>query len=208
MLQAAAAAASVIVREDKRQELGVEIKLTMACLGTLQQNNRLLIFLILVADQWQVKSTDNIYISSSKLTNMNFNLNQSIKQTNKGMECSCNTTRRPDTSIGLMKNLTILNLGHNLLISPIPDVIGLLVKLVIIDLSTNKITSSIPSSLGNLKQLYELDLYNNYLSNIPINIGNCKSMRTLVLQYNVLSGFIPTSIGLLTNLRLLGIVYN
>ncbi|KAK8659738.1 hypothetical protein V6N13_029932 [Hibiscus sabdariffa] len=57
--------------------------------------------------------------------------------------------------------------------------------------------------------LTHLRLSNTYLSdNISPEIGNCKTLRTLLLEYNLLQGKIPVELGQITELSVLDVSRN
>ncbi|XP_051146889.1 leucine-rich repeat receptor protein kinase HPCA1-like isoform X2 [Andrographis paniculata] len=102
------------------------------------------------------------------------------------------------SSIGNLKNLTILILVGCSFFGPIPDSIGSLDQLVYISLNSNGFTGRIPSSLGNLSQLSWLDLSMNRLNGtIPVSDGNTPgldnlhSARHFHFSNNQLSGSVP-----------------
>ena len=97
-------------------------------------------------------------------------------------------------------NTTELNISWSLE-GPIPSEIGLLLNLTRIDLRDNNLTGPIPSEIGNLTYLIELHLFDNQLSGpIPSEIGNLWYLQELLLEHNLLSGSIPSEIGDLTSL--------
>ncbi|TVT98052.1 hypothetical protein EJB05_56685 [Eragrostis curvula] len=109
--------------------------------------------------------------------------------------------------IGMLKNLTELNLGTNQLTGPIPSEIGDMQKIIKIDLHTNQLNGDIPSEIGKLANLIELRLSNNSLTGtIPASnnstmgsangsdqIGLCQlsHLTYIDLSYNLLVGDIP-----------------
>ena len=60
--------------------------------------------------------------------------------------------------------LTAIDFSGNKLQGEIPESIGLLKDLIVLNLSSNGFNGNIPSSLGNLTQLESLDLSHNELS--------------------------------------------
>ena len=113
------------------------------------------------------------------------------------------------TGIGLLTQLTHLNLSTNLLTSTIPLEIGLLTQLTYLDLSTNSFSGTIPYEIGKLTQLYSLNLYQNSLRRtIPAKIGLLTQLTYLDLDDNALTGTIPSEFGMLTQLTYLGLHSN
>ncbi|KAG9307468.1 hypothetical protein G9A89_017298 [Geosiphon pyriformis] len=114
------------------------------------------------------------------------------------------------SSIGSLslKSLTISaqNISGN-----IPNIIGnsktLQNSLTYLDLGLNQLTGNFPISLLQLKSLTSLSLANNNISGpIPDGIGSSgfnETMKTLDLSGNSFSGNIPNSINQLSNLRIL-----
>ncbi|PRP85669.1 hypothetical protein PROFUN_06503 [Planoprotostelium fungivorum] len=106
----------------------------------------------------------------------------------------------PDT-IGQLSSLSTLRLGRNRLIGPIPDTIGRLSLLLDVWLPNNQLNHSIPSGLCRLTSLEKVNLGSNRLSGcIPDCIGNLISVNSLDLSSNLLNGSIPDSIGTLYSL--------
>jgi len=101
-----------------------------------------------------------------------------------------------------LKEVYIIGKGY----SNITDNIGNLKNLEILDLSYNSIVS-LPKGISGLKNLRELDLHSNDLISIPEEIGNLKNLRELRISFNELTS-LPESIGNLVNLNILYIPYN
>ncbi|RWR97663.1 MDIS1-interacting receptor like kinase 2-like protein [Cinnamomum micranthum f. kanehirae] len=107
-------------------------------------------------------------------------------------------------SLGNLSNLVALVVHENEISGPIPQEIGNLTKLKLLTFFDNNITSSIPSTFGRLINLYQLQLQGNQLSGpIPQEIGNLNKMDQLDLSDNNLTGPIPPSLGNATGLRFL-----
>ncbi|KAL6647893.1 hypothetical protein ACP70R_015330 [Stipagrostis hirtigluma subsp. patula] len=107
-------------------------------------------------------------------------------------------------------HLVHLDLKNNQL-SRIPSSIGVLAELSLLDLSNSSLAGPIPPSIGNLTKLTSIDLSQNYMLNgsLPAALGMLENLVTiLILSGNMLSGFIPTSIGNLTELTSLDLSYN
>jgi Leucine-rich repeat (LRR) protein len=130
--------------------------------------------------------------------------------------------------IGLLTNLTNLNMGDNQLssippeirnltnltrlilidnqLTSIPPEIGQLTNLTKLEFNRNQLTS-IPTEIGNLTNLTALDLRSNQLTSIPVEIGQLTNLIFLSLNFNQLTT-LPAEIGNLTNLTFLAIVSN
>uniref|UniRef100_A0A6N2LRP3 Protein kinase domain-containing protein n=1 Tax=Salix viminalis TaxID=40686 RepID=A0A6N2LRP3_SALVM len=107
--------------------------------------------------------------------------------------------------IGILSNLTTLDLSFNNISGNIPLEIGMLSSLSRIFLHANYLQGLIPASIGNLSHLTDLSLYLNELSGgIPPEIGKLGSLTILDLSSNKLTGTIPASLG---NLRSLSELY-
>jgi Leucine-rich repeat (LRR) protein len=108
---------------------------------------------------------------------------------------------------GALTNLkTLLMTDNNLLgPGPIPDWLQGLSNLEYLSLKLTARTGTIPGwFFDNLKQLKTLDLDWNRISGIiPSNIGNVTSLEHLLLNRNWLSGNIPTVLHTLPNLKTL-----
>lgn len=103
--------------------------------------------------------------------------------------------------IGLLTNLTYLNLAFNQFTGGIPDEIGNLTELTFLNLNRNPLGGTIPASIGKLKKLEHLWLANCKLSgDIPFDIGHLIELRDLILCENKLSGTIPSEIGVMSKL--------
>ncbi|KAM3296447.1 hypothetical protein ACQJBY_038663 [Aegilops geniculata] len=114
-------------------------------------------------------------------------------------------------SIGNIENLTELGLYNNSLSGPIPQSLGNLSQLNRLYAGNNDLEGPIPSSLGELKKLFVLNLSNNYHLNgsIPKEIFRLPSLSWyLELSYNSLSGHLPSEVGSLGNLNILGLSGN
>eukprot|EP00256_Glycine_max_P046817 XP_006600018.2 receptor-like protein EIX2 [Glycine max] len=112
-------------------------------------------------------------------------------------------------------NLHNLLLNNNILEGPIPDGFGKVMNsLEVLYLSDNKLQGEIPSFFGNMCALQRLDLSNNKLngefSSFFRNSSWCNRdiFRMLRLSYNRLTGMLPKSIGLLSELEYLNLAGN
>ncbi|XP_010462222.1 PREDICTED: receptor-like protein 12 [Camelina sativa] len=87
---------------------------------------------------------------------------------------------------------TAIDFSGNQLHGPIPDSIGLLKELRILNMSSNAFTGHIPSTLANLTNLESLDLSQNKISGeIPPELGALSSLAWINVSHNQLVGSIP-----------------
>ncbi|XP_010479866.1 PREDICTED: receptor-like protein 12 isoform X2 [Camelina sativa] len=87
---------------------------------------------------------------------------------------------------------TAIDFSGNQLNGPIPDSIGLLKELRILNMSSNAFTGHIPSTLANLTNLESLDLSQNKISGeIPSELGTLSSLEVINVSHNQLVGSIP-----------------
>ncbi|XP_010479221.2 PREDICTED: receptor-like protein 12 [Camelina sativa] len=87
---------------------------------------------------------------------------------------------------------TAIDFSGNRLHGPIPDSVGLLKELRILNMSSNAFTGHIPSSLANLTNLESLDLSQNKISGqIPPELGTLSSLAWINVSHNQLEGYIP-----------------
>jgi hypothetical protein len=99
------------------------------------------------------------------------------------------------STLGNLIQLTFLGLENNHLHGTIPSTFGKLVKLNHLYLQQNTLTGSIPSTLENLKQLNHLSLYRNQLTGtFSSALGNLMLLKNLYLYSNQLNGILPPSL--------------
>ncbi|KAJ1268988.1 hypothetical protein BS78_07G175500 [Paspalum vaginatum] len=111
--------------------------------------------------------------------------------------------------IGLLPELTKLNLGKNRISGGIPPELGSCEKLQLLDLGDNALSGGIPPELGRLPSLeISLNLSCNRLSGeIPSQFGELDKLGSLDIAYNQLSGGLAP-LARLENLIMLNISYN
>ncbi|XP_077249979.1 leucine-rich receptor-like protein kinase family protein [Tasmannia lanceolata] len=97
-------------------------------------------------------------------------------------------------SIGLFRNLEVLDLGLNQLTGMLPS-FGMLPALRVLRLSSNRFHGSIPFEFfGSSMPLSVLDLSGNGFSGVVQNI-NSTTLKVLNLSSNALSGSLPSTLG-------------
>ena len=104
------------------------------------------------------------------------------------------------TRLGLLSNLTLLDLTENALSSALPTELGLLSQLTGLFVDQNKLNGSIPTQLGSLSRLQYLWLHSNALyGTLPTQLGSLSQLQFLWLSSNALSGALPTELGRLAS---------
>lgn len=100
----------------------------------------------------------------------------------------------PDTTIGKLTKLQILDLSNNR-IAGLPSDLWSLSSLKILNLSFNHISGSLPNNIGNFGLLQSIDLSsNNFSGEIPASITSLVSLQDLKLDQNRFEQSIPTGI--------------
>ncbi|CAB78433.1 putative disease resistance protein [Arabidopsis thaliana] len=85
-----------------------------------------------------------------------------------------------------------IDVSGNRLEGDIPESIGILKELIVLNMSNNAFTGHIPPSLSNLSNLQSLDLSQNRLSgSIPGELGELTFLARMNFSYNRLEGPIP-----------------
>ncbi|XP_040369803.1 MDIS1-interacting receptor like kinase 1-like isoform X2 [Rosa chinensis] len=113
--------------------------------------------------------------------------------------------------IGYLPNLEKLGLGQNNLNGHIPSSIFNISTIALLDLGFNQLSGSLPADIGlglpNLEEFYAA--WNHLSGVIPKSISNAYELQILDLGGgNSFSGFIPTTLCLLTNLEWLSLFEN
>lgn len=117
--------------------------------------------------------------------------------------------RIPSSSLGVLQNLTYLEVDNNELFGTIPPELSLCINLTLLDLSHNNLTGLIPVELGNISNLHVLNLQqNNLVGEIPIQITQLQKLERLNISWNSLNGSIPLSISSLQGLQNLNLQGN
>ncbi|XP_018472631.2 receptor-like protein 6 [Raphanus sativus] len=87
---------------------------------------------------------------------------------------------------------TAIDFSGNRIHGQVPESIGLLKELHVLNLSRNAFTGHIPPSLANVTALESLDLSQNKLSGeIPPSLGDLSSLAWINVSHNQLQGSIP-----------------
>ncbi|KFK22775.1 hypothetical protein AALP_AAs71336U000100 [Arabis alpina] len=108
----------------------------------------------------------------------------SVVLTNKGLKMEL---------VGsVFKMYKTIDVSRNRFEGDIPESIGLLKELIVLNMSNNAFTGCIPQSLTNLTNLQSLDLSQNRLSGeIPPQLGKLTFLERMNFSYNMLDGPIP-----------------
>lgn len=102
--------------------------------------------------------------------------------------------------------VTALFLAENNLLGSLPAEIGLLEQLSYLDLQNNHISGSIPPLMGRMQRLEYLALSSNEITgNLPESISTLRLLEELLLHHNHMAGNVPRSI---CQLRERGILRN
>jgi len=111
-----------------------------------------------------------------------------------------------------IENTTAIDRSWDNLPGTISPGIGLLTNLTYLNLCCNQLTGDIPPEIGNLTSLTYMDLHYNQLTGIPPEIGNLTSLTHLNLKMAVTGPHtgdaIPPEMGNLTNLTYLDLSDN
>ncbi|XP_044473876.1 receptor-like protein kinase BRI1-like 3 [Mangifera indica] len=142
---------------------------------------------------------EELDLSFNKLTgelSSNFELCSSLQSLNLG-----NNLLSGDflsTVVSKLPSLKYLHVPFNNITGSVPLPLANCTQLRVLDLSSNALTGTIPSgfcSSPSLSALERIILPNNYLSGtVPLELENCKNLKTIDLSFNSLSGPIPPAI--------------
>ncbi|CAL5376294.1 unnamed protein product [Camellia sinensis] len=100
----------------------------------------------------------------------------------------------PDTTIGKLRNLELLDLSNNK-ITGLPSDLWSLGSLKTLNLSSNQISDNLPSNIGNFGLLQTLDLSsNNFSGTIPEAMNSLLRLQVLMLARNRFESRIPSGI--------------
>ena len=110
-----------------------------------------------------------------------------------------------------MSQIRFLHLQRNQLSGPIPTELGIVKgSLKELMLGNNKLTMHLPQEFWQLTNLNTMDLsYNPLLvGSISENLDKMTNLNKFELIYTGLTGTIPTSLGLLSSITRLSLLYN
>ncbi|XP_054815727.1 probable LRR receptor-like serine/threonine-protein kinase At1g53430 isoform X2 [Prosopis cineraria] len=119
------------------------------------------------------------------------------------------TGKIPET-FGNLKNLTAFSIDGSNLSGKIPSFIGNWTKIMYMDMEGTGLEGSIPSTISlltNLKELRISDLTGSTTMTFP-DLTNLKSLERLVLRNCLVTGPIPTYIGEIKTLKTLDLSFN
>lgn len=103
----------------------------------------------------------------------------------------------------MLKELTDLNLGQNVLNGTIPAEISQLSKMKYLSIGINNFTGPVPAELGNLTNLLSLSFSsNNFNGSLPKELGNLASLQQLYIDSSGVSGPIPQEFSNLKSLQI------
>ncbi|XP_062224553.1 leucine-rich repeat receptor protein kinase HPCA1-like [Phragmites australis] len=144
----------------------------------------------------QLLSTKHFHFSENQLTgpmseslfNANMSLIHVIFDRNK-------FTGPIPKSLGLVPNLTIIQLDQNQFSGPVPNSIGNLRNLMELNLASNLLNGTVPD-LTNATQLNYVDLSNNNFASSPAPgwFSTLTSLNTLFMDNDGLTGTIPSAL--------------
>ncbi|XP_010462414.1 PREDICTED: serine/threonine-protein kinase BRI1-like 1 [Camelina sativa] len=108
------------------------------------------------------------------------------------------------TVVSKITGITYLYVAYNNISGSVPLSLTNCSNLRVLDLSSNGFTGNVPSGFCSLQSspvLEKILIANNYLSGtVPMELGKCKSLKTIDLSFNELTGPIPKEIWMLPNL--------
>ncbi|CAH2033448.1 unnamed protein product [Thlaspi arvense] len=107
------------------------------------------------------------------------------------------------TVVSKIPGIAYLYAAYNNVTGSVPISLTNCTNLRVLDLSSNGFTGNVPSGFCSLQGspvLERILLANNYLSGtVPMELGKCKSLKTIDLSFNDLTGPIPNEIWTLPN---------
>ena len=112
------------------------------------------------------------------------------------------------SSIGLLTDLTRISLSNNRLSGTLPSELFSLKKLEIFELFSNSIRGTLSSQIGALTNLHDFGVSGLMSGPLPTTLGLLTSMGLLQLGNNRFDGSIPSEIARLTNLNILQLAGN
>uniref|UniRef100_A0A1J3K1S0 Receptor-like protein 12 n=1 Tax=Noccaea caerulescens TaxID=107243 RepID=A0A1J3K1S0_NOCCA len=134
---------------------------------------------------WREMTTPNAEYDDTYMKDSVFDVAvyHSMKMVNKGVDTEYDKIRT---------DFIAIDFSGNRLRGTIPESIGMLRELHLLNLSGNEFTGHIPPSLANLTKLEALDLSRNHLSGqIPPGLGSLSFLSTMNFSHNYLQGPIP-----------------
>ncbi len=123
----------------------------------------------------------------------------------KHLSLNCGSIKILSASLGMLSELTTLNLSANLL-TELPNTIGKISKIESLNLSENRF-QNIPYIIVELSHLKHLDLNNNQIKNFPAIVDKLSRLEHLDLSNNQIST-IPKNISNLSRLKYLVLTNN
>ena len=106
------------------------------------------------------------------------------------------------STLGLLQALTKMELQENALQGPLPSTLGLMSALTLLNMSHNNLSHAMPMQLGHMSTLEHLILNDNTpglgalvpsaSGSIPNSLVGLSSVKTLALENNAFSGFLPS----------------
>lgn len=119
---------------------------------------------------------------------------------------SCNLSGPIDSSLQILRNLSIIRLDLNYLSAPMPDFFTNFSNLTQLYLSSCNLSGRFPNKIFQIQSLTSLDLsYNDGLQGSLLDFPQNVSLQTLILSITNFSGALPNSIGNLRQLSRLDI---
>lgn len=110
-------------------------------------------------------------------------------------------------NITFARNLESFEARNNLLFGSLPSTLFQCKDLKILDLGKNSFSGVVPSDIQSMENLIEMKLNENNLSG-RIPASRSRGIEVLLMRSNMLTGNIPTKIGLLENLRIVSLNHN